>query len=248
MKPLAIGSLCLGALLLALPSPASASSAAESGATLMRAGSFGSVSARPLRRRAPYEHERQTPYGFFNIGGGVFDPATQPGNGFYGVVAGGTEVGRALDLGIQLSWYHRGTEGERMTSTYVGPGGNIITQSIQTQSVNTDLLPLMGIARLRFPIPGFQPYIGGGAGFEWLFIEGVDETGYAFSNDYGGFGAQAMAGVTLSASPTVALYGEAVYNWTTVEAEFYDPFYGVVVSESLDYNGLAYHGGLRFRF
>ena len=215
----------------------------------MRPGSLSSVEVRPISRRAPYEHTRQAPYGFLNVGGGVFDPATQPGSGFYGVISGGTEVGRALDLGVQLSWYHRGTEGERFGSTYVGPGGNVIQQSIQTQSVDTDLLPLMGIARLRFPIAqGFQPYIGGGAGFEWLFIEGVDASGYTFSNDYGGFGAQAMAGLNLSASPTVALYGEAVYNWTTVEAEFYDPFYGVVIHESLDYNGLAYHGGLRFRF
>ena len=81
-----------------------------------------------------------------------------------------------------------------------------------------------------------------------LFIQGIDGTGFEFSNDYGGFGAQAMAGVTLAASSNVGLYGEAVYNWTSVDADFYDPFYNVVIHESLNYDGWACHGGLRFRF
>ncbi len=118
------------------------------------------------------------------------------------MITAGTEVGKALDLGLQFSWYHRGSEGEQFVGSYVGPGGNVIQQSIQTQSVNTDLLPLMGIVRLKFPITTvLQPYVGGGAGFEWLFIEGVDGAGYQFSNDYGGFGAQAMAGVNLARKP-----------------------------------------------
>ena len=246
MKRLACGSTWICALLLAAPAPAAA---AEASTVLLRAGSFGSAAARPIRHRAPYDYHRQAPYGFLTLGGGVFEPVHQPGNGFYGVITAGTEVGKALDLGLQFSWYHRGSEGEQFVGSYVGPGGNVIQQSIQTQSVNTDLLPLMGIARLKFPITTvLQPYVGGGAGFEWLFIEGVDGAGYQFTNDYGGFGAQAMAGVNLAASPTVALYGEAVYNFSTVDADFYDPFYGVVVHESVNYDGWAYHGGLRFRF
>lgn len=246
MKRIACGSGWICALLLAATAPAAAE---DSGATLLRANSYSSIVARPIRHRAPDEYHRQAPYGFFNVGGGIFDPVNQPGDGFYGVLAGGTEVGKALDLGVQFSWYHRGTEGEQFVSSYVGPGGNIIQQSIQTQSVDTDLLPLMAIARVKFPLfPGFQPYVGGGAGYEWLFIQGVDGAGYDFSNDYGGFGAQAMAGLNLMASPTVGLYGEATYNWTTLESEFYDPFYNVVIHESLNYDGWAYHGGLRFRF
>lgn len=227
--------------------PATAFAEAQS-TVLLRSGSFGSYAKRPIRHYAPSYH-RQAPYGFFNVGGGIFDPVHQPGDGFYGVVSGGTEVGKALDLGVQFSWYHRGTHGEQFGSSYVGPGGNIIQTSLQTQSVDTDLLPLLGIVRLRFPITSeFQPYVGAGAGYEWLFIQGVDANGYDFSNDYGGFGAQAMAGLNLYASPTVALYGEAVYNWTDVQADFYDPFFAGIVHESLNYDAWAYHGGFRFRF
>lgn len=204
-------------------------------------------SGRPLKRRAPYE-QRHAPYGFLNIGGGVFDPTSQPGDGFYGVMAVGTEATSVLDLGVQFSWYHRSQGAGDYSSSYVDPGGNIVQQRT-VQSVDTDLLPFMGIVRLRFPLSqGFQPYFGGGAGYEWLLVEGIDQDGFGFSNDYGGFGAQALAGLNISMSPQVGLYGEGVYNWTTVEAEFYDPYYGVVVAESVDYDGWAVHGGLKFRF
>lgn len=234
------------ALLAWTPAPVAA---AEGSGAALRSGSFGSSAGRPLKRRAPNDYQRQAPYGFLNLGGGVFDPTNQPGDGFYGVISAGTEVGPALDLGLSLAWYHRGSHGERYTTTAIGPGGNVVQQTIETESVDTDLLPFMGIVRVRLPItPYFQPYIGGGVGYEWLFIEGIDSQGFAFSYDYGGFGAQAMAGMNFAASPSVSLYGEATYNFTTVEDEFYDPYWGVVVNESVDYDGLAYHGGLRFRF
>ncbi|HEY6221713.1 MAG TPA: outer membrane beta-barrel protein, partial [Candidatus Eisenbacteria bacterium] len=236
-----------------------ASAASEGVPTLLRVESFAkdvfaSISERPLRRRGSrgsYDdgYRRQTSYGFFNLGGGVFDPSSQPGTGFYGVASGGTELGDAMDLGLQLSWYHRGSRGERVFASYTDPAGNTVHQEIQTQSVNTDLVPLMGIVRVKFPMSSqFQPYVGGGAGYEWLTVNGTDSQGNDFSNDYAGFGAQVMAGVNLAASPTTALYAETVYNISTVHADFYDPFVNAVVRESLDFDGLALHGGIRVRF
>ena len=214
---------------------------------LVTAASEAGESGRPLKRRAPYQG-RQAPYGFLNLGGGVFDPSNQPGNGFYGVMAVGTEVSSVLDLGVQFSWYHRSQDGGGFNSTYVDPGGNIVTVRTE-RPVDTDLLPFMGIMRLRFPLSsGLQPYFGAGVGYEWLLVEGVDQDGFAFSNDYGGLGAQALGGLNIMVSPTVGLYGEGVYNWTNVEAEFFDPVYGVGVEESIDYDGWAVHGGFKFRF
>jgi len=235
-------------------------SAASEGVTTLLSGdsfareSFASMSERPIRRRGTrgsYEpgYRRQSSYGFLNLGGGVFDPSNQPGSGFYGNVSGGTEVGDALDLGAQLSWYHRGSHGERVFASYVDPAGNTVRQEVETRSIDTDLVPLMGIVRVKFPMsPQFQPYVGGGAGYEWLVVQGVDSNGNSFSNDYAGFGAQLMAGINLAASPTTALYAETVYNFSTVHADFYDPFINAVVRESLDFDGLAFHGGLRLRF
>ncbi len=244
--------------LFALSAIPSASAAAEDAPTLLRGDafareSFASMSERPLRRRGSrgsYDgYRRQSSYGFLNLGGGVFDPSNQPGTGFYGTVTGGTEFGDAMDLGLQLSWYHRGSRGERVFASYTDPAGNTVRQEIETQSVNTDLVPLMGIARVKFPLtPQFQPYVGGGVGYEWLLVEGVDSQGNSFSNDYAGFGAQVMAGINLAASPTTGLYAETTYNLSTVHADFYDPFVNANVRESLDFDGLALHGGIRLRF
>ena len=240
--------------LLALFAVPPASAATEGTDTFLRADtyakdSFSSSAERPIRRRAPYSYERHSPsYGFLNIGGGGFDPSNQPGGGFYGVLTTGAEIGRAMDLGVQISWYHRGSHGEQFFASYTDPAGNTVYQEIQTQSVDTDLLPLMGVVRVKFPFPHFQPYVGAGAGYEWLLVEGVDSQGFAFSNNYGGFGAQVMGGVNLKASPSTAIYAEAVYNFSTVSADFYDPSLNVVVRESLDFDGLALHGGLRLRF
>jgi hypothetical protein len=231
----------------------SASAASEGATTLLSSESFAkksfsSMSERPIHRRGSYAYRRQAPYGFFNLGGGVFEPSSQPGSGFYGVVSAGSEVGDVMDLGVQVSWYHRGSHGEQYFASYVDPAGNTVRQEIQTQSVDTDLLPLMGILRVKFPLGVLQPYVGGGAGYEWLLVEGVDSQGFGFSNDYGGFGAQAMAGINLKASPTTALYAETVYNFSTVSADFYDPFLNSNVRESVVMDGLAIHGGLRLRF
>lgn len=233
------------------PAPAAASE--EATTTVLRSGTFGDFSSdaeRPVYRHhyRSYHHEQET-YGFMTLGGGLFDPAKQPGNGFYGVATVGTEVGHSMDLGVSGSWYHRASHGESFTTTVQDPAGNNIEQSVQTQEVNTDLVPLMAIVRIKFPTPAqFQPYIGGGAGYEWLFVDGTDNLGFHFHQDYGGFGAQALGGVSIMASENTGVYGEAVYNFSTVSNDFFDPSLNTTVHESLNMDGLAIHGGLRFRF
>jgi hypothetical protein len=241
------------------PSPAMADQGSSSeSTTLLRSGTFASAlelssgSGHPVRRRSPrvyYEDRRDeyTPRGFMNLGGGVFDPQDQPGSGFYGNLALGSEVAPPLDLGVQISWFHRDADGEEVVQQFEDQAGNIVERIVQTESVDTDLIPLMGIARLRFPISAyFQPYVGGGVGYEWLSVDGVDEFG-PFSYDYDGFGAQLMGGVNLYASRSVGLYGEALYNWSSPDREVFVNGLGEV-KEEIDMDGLAFHGGLRFRF
>jgi hypothetical protein len=242
------------------PSPAKAGEASSfESATVLRSGTFASAlelsssSERPIRRRAPryhYEEERKdeyTPRGFMTVGGGVFDPQTQPGGGFFGSLSLGSEIAPPLDLGIQVSWYHRGSDGEEVVYQYVDQGGNVVEQVVETESVDTDLVPLMGIVRLRLPIsPYFQPYVGGGAGYEWLYVEGIDEFG-PFSESYDGFGAQVMGGLNLYASKSIGLYGEATYNWSSPDRTLLLSGVGEV-KEEIAMDGLAFNGGLRFRF
>ena len=203
----------------------------------------------PIRHRRPGGPHYRRPEYFATIGAGAFDPSNQPGNGLYVSGSLGSILARQVDLGLQLSWYHRSSGGSEFVSSGQLPDGTNVQTTFRTRSVDTDLIPVMGIVRVRFPMaPGIEPYVGGGIGWEWLTVEGVDESGFPFRNDYDGLGAQMFAGMNLSVGPQASIYGEAVYNASTVGAEFYDPFYGRVVTEEADFDGLGLHGGFRFRF
>jgi opacity protein-like surface antigen len=211
----------------------------------------------PIRRRRPWrDRDRDRDYGryressaFAMLGAGNFDPTNQPGSGLYVNGGIGTVLAEQIDLGVQLSWYHRSTGGDVFVREYDLPDGTHVTQNVTTQSIDTDLVPLMGTLRVRIPVtPQFEPYVGGGVGWEWLSVSGTDDAGFDFSNDYDGFGAQLFGGLNLNVGRTTGLYGEAVWNASTPKAEFFDPTIGQTVREEVDMDGLAIHGGLRFMF
>ena len=204
---------------------------------------------RPIRHRHQGENYYRHPEYFASVGVGAFDPSNQPGSGLYMTGCMGSVLARQVDVGLQVSWYHRSTGGSSFVSSGQLPDGTIVQTTILTRSVDTDLVPVMGVMRLRFPLaPGIEPYVGAAAGWEWLTVQGVDNQGFDFRNDYDGFGAQLLTGMNFSVGPEASLYGEAVYNVSTVNAEFYDPYYGRIVREEADFDGLGLHGGVRFRF
>jgi opacity protein-like surface antigen len=205
--------------------------------------------AGPVRRRSPRRSSYQ-PRTFATIGLGSFDPSDQPGSGLYFNGTIGTELPQSpIDLGLGLSWYHRSTGGSEFVTTFEDPAGNQGRRVVQTDEITTDLVPLMAFLRVRFPMgQGIEPYVGAGAGWEWLQVEGIDSDGFAFSDDYDGFGAQFFGGMNFSVGPNTALYGEVLYNASTVSADFYDPFYGVDVRDEIEMDGAGFHAGLRLRF
>ena len=217
--------------------------------TAFATDAFASDLDRPIRRaRAGESHYRHPEY-FATFGAGAFDPSNQPGSGLYMSGSFGSVLAKQVDLGLQLSWYHRSTNGGEFVSYGQLPDGTNVQTTISTQEVDSDLIPFMGIMRVKFPVsPGIAPYVGGGIGWEWLTVEGYDGQGYYFYNDYDGFGAQVFGGMSLEMSRQASVYGEAIYNFSTLEAEFYDPYYSTVVTEKTDFDGLGIHGGLRFRF
>jgi hypothetical protein len=209
------------------------------------------ASSRPVRHYPPPHYEPYNPgppRSFATLGGGLFEPSNQPGNGMFLTGTLGTEVAPAVDLGVALEWYHRSTNGGSYNSSYTDPAGNTVNTVVETNQVQTDLLPLMGFFRLKVPNAGIQPYIGAGAGWEWMTVDGIDNQGFPFHNDYNGFGAQFFGGMNIKLGSGVALYGEALYNLSTVAANYFDPAYNVNVRDEIDMDGIAGHGGLRFRF
>ncbi len=210
------------------------------------------ATSRPVRHRRYRDREwggyREPEY-YATLGAGAFDPANQPGNGLYLNGGLGAVLSDQIDLGVQISWYHRSTGGETFVREVDLPDGTHETQTLETQSIDTDLVPLMGTLRVRIPVsPQVEPYVGGGVGWEWLTIAGTDQDGFDFSNDYDGFGAQLFGGANLNVGRSTGLYGEAVWNSSTPKAEFFDPVIGQTVRAEVDYDGLAFHGGLRFMF
>lgn len=203
----------------------------------------------PIRHRRPYYGYGAPPEYYATLGVGSFDPSSQPGSGLWVNGGVGSTFAHQIDLGLQVSWYHRSTGGSELVRTYQDPAGNTRRDVIQTGSVNTDLVPLMATLRARFPVsPGIEPYVGGGVGWEWLTVDGTDALGNAFHDDYDGFGAQLLGGVNFDLSTEVGVYGEAVWNISTPSADFFDPVLAATVHEEVDFNGVGAHAGLRFRF
>jgi hypothetical protein len=207
----------------------------------------------PIRRR-PWGGDRYNNYRpsqptyWASIGAGTFDPSNQPGHGLYVSGGAGPVLAEQIDLGLQISVYHRSTGGEEFVRNGTLPGGTQVTTVVNTQSIDTDLVPIMGIVRVRIPVsPQVQPYVGGGIGWEWLTVSGTDSLG-DFSNTYDALGAQLFGGVNLKVGDQAGLYGEAVWNSSTPKADFFDPQFGQVVREEANFDGLAFHGGLRFTF
>lgn len=219
-------------------------------ATLLASDAELRSSYRPVRRRSPrYEGYGPRQRTFATIGLGGYEPSDQPGNGIFFNGSVGTELQSPIDLGMSVSWYHRSTGGSQFITTFEDPSGLTGQRVVQTSDISTDLVPLMAFVRVKFPTgSSIQPYVGGGIGWEWLLVEGTDQDGYAFSDDYDGFGAQVFGGLNFTMSPNTSFYGEVLYNSSTVSADFYDPLYGVTVRDEIDMDGAAAHAGLRFRF
>jgi len=210
-------------------------------------------SHRPIRHRSPrygYEsYDRARPRSFATLGVGAFDPTDQPGSGLFVNGSIGTEVQSSIDLGLSLAVYHRSTGGSQFITTFTDPAGNQGTRVIETSDITTDLVPLMGFIRVKFPVsPGVEPYVGAGAGWEWLSVNGVDQAGFDFSDSYDGFGAQFFGGANFTVAPNAALYGEVLYNSSTVSADFFDPTFNTTVRDEISMDGPAAHAGLRFQF
>ena len=228
------------------------SGAGSTSSTLFASDAELRNSNNPVRRRAPRYRDDgygyRSPRTFATLGLGGYEPSDQPGSGLFVVGSVGTELQSPIDLGFSASLYHRSTGGSQFITTFEDPAGNTGTRVVETSDISTDLVPLMAFLRVKFPSGEIQPYLGAGIGWEWLLVEGTDSDGFAFSDNYDGFGAQLFGGVNFNVSPNSALYGEVLYNSSTVSADFFDPAYGVVVRDEIEMDGAAAHAGFRFRF
>jgi hypothetical protein len=99
------------------------------------------------------------------------------------------------------------------------------------------------------PAPGIQPYVGVGAGWQFLNVQAFDyATGYAYEADYDGPGWQAWLGADFEMAPRVRLNAELFHNEATVERRVIDPFAGAAYDERIELGGNGGRLGLSFAF
>ena len=145
--------------------------------------------------------------------------------------------------------HRRENAGRTITSTYTDPAGNVVTTSTTAVQNESNLWPVMATLEFRLPTGVLEPYVGGGAGWEFLNVQAHDgTTGLSYSANYNGFGYQGFGGLRIPLGSRARLSGEVYYNGANVNRHFFDPVSGNEIEESVDVNGVGARGGLSFAF
>ena len=194
-------------------------------------------------RRAP------EPQSWFIMRGGFFDGDNTSkedwtiGLKTVGHVAPSFRVGGTVDL-------QRRTNSERTVYTeYVDASGNRVQSAVTTAESESNLIPLMAVAEFVMPVPGIQPYVGIGGGWEFLHVKAFDYTSaIAYEANYDGPGWQVYAGADFMIAPRMRLNAEVFHNEATVERGVFDPYAGFAYEERIDADGTGGRFGLSFAF
>lgn len=201
------------------------------------------------RPPSPHRSHSSSPSwgGSTQLHGGFFrSEATQQTGGLVGFRAG-PRFGQHFSLGVASDWRWKTESVSEVVGESESVGGQSVVVRREIARAYSHHVPLMGYAELtagsRLPI---SPYIGGGGGYQWLFLNGEDfVTGDRYNATFGNWGWQAWAGLTLRLSHTVHLNGEAFYNNATLERTTRTTD-GSLIREQVDMEGVGGRFGLSF--
>lgn len=202
-------------------------------------------------RRAPRYNERRTYHrntqAWLTVRGGFFDADDVSENDWLVGLKVSGEVANNLSLGVSTDLHRRSDAERARIEEFRDPAGNLVRTTVTTFESSSNLIPILGVVEMRFPSAGFQPYVGLGAGYEVLVVDGTDfATGNDFSDTFGGFGWQAHGGISFPLGGTTRLVGEGFWNHSTVTRKIRDEFTGERVKEEIDVNGAGLRAGLAF--
>lgn len=225
------------------------------------AGVLGATAWRPRRSpprsypppaRYPQQPQVQEPKkktNIFQLHGGFYDPEGATENDFMGGLR--IAAGEGIQIGLGGDWGYSTRSTTIPTGGVTLPGGGSVPQTlVELTEVNMQLVPVMGILQI---VPqrarGLLPYIGGGGGYEWLFVKGTDiNTGGPFEASYGGWGWQAWAGLGISLGGDARINAEYFWNNAIVGRDVYDASLGVVYREEHELRGGGVRAGIGFMF
>ena len=220
------------------------------GETILASQGYYPPHSRPTHTTTQVVHRKwhRGPDGWLTLRGGFFDTENVPKNDW---LAGFSLVGvvaKGVEMGISTDYQRRSHSAGEVINEYRDPSGNLVRTSEPTAQVASSLVPAMGILKLRIPTPGLQPYVGAGAGYEWLFVSGDDFINNThFSDTFGGFGWQGFGGIDLAINERARLNAEAFWNQSNVSRNLQDPS-GIEVHQQINIRGGGIRGGLSFAF
>ena len=153
-------------------------------------------------------------------------------------------VGSHLQVGVLTGWTFE--RRDRTQSSGSLPG---FEPKIVLARVDAHLIPLMGYLRVNLTQKHWLvPYLGVGAGYEWLQLQGTDyQTQQTASASYANLAWQGWAGVGIRLGQDLRLGGEAFYNGATLERDVVDQN-GQTWKEVVNMDGVGVRIGLDIIF
>jgi len=179
--------------------------------------------------------------GAIHLHGGVFAPinANAPGTTFGTRI--GVHMGAPLLLGFLAGWTYESKSLVQPVNTGL-PG---LEPKTVLATATAQLIPAMAFLQVtlseKYPL---VPYVGVGAGYEWLVLGVKDyRTAAHASRTYSNWAWQSYAGMGMKLSGTLRLDGEVFYNGANLARDVYDAN-GVRWRETVNVNGAGARVGL----
>jgi hypothetical protein len=136
-------------------------------------------------------------------------------------------------------------------ATLEAPAGSVPGPESRAELSRTDanLVPLMGFLQVNLTDRRLlAPYVGIGAGYEWLTLHEFDhQTGGQSKVTYGNWAWETFAGIGVRFSSIWRLNSELYYNGGSLEAKVPDAN-GIVQLQSVHVNGVGLRVGLDMAF
>ncbi len=183
---------------------------------------------------------------------GFFDPTGDLGTGLVLGFRIGPEIDPHVQLGAAVDWWHKTEEQTIKVAGGSGPGGIGVEREIQLSSSSANLVPLLGYVQVGGDASmQVIPYVGAGAGFEWLNLNGDDPSGNSFEANYGGFGWQLWGGVAVPLSGRARFNAEVFGNGAELgrDVDFQDSTGATLTGrEIVKMNGVGMRAGVSWGF
>jgi hypothetical protein len=153
-------------------------------------------------------------------------------------------VGGHLQAGVLSGWTFERKDKTQDVGTLPGPQPKIVLARVDAY-----LIPLMGYLRVNFTEKHWLvPYVGVGAGYEWLQIQATDyQAQTTASASYSNWAWEGWAGLGIRLGQDLRVNGEAYYNGASLERDVVDQS-GQAYKEVVNMDGVGARVGLDIIF